>query len=102
MLRRPHIVVYKLAALSYWLMRRLRHVEYYSMPNQLLPAPMIPELIQTQATAGNIAREADALLRDANRTATLARHFADLHRALKLDANARAADTVLKLAGVPV
>ena len=39
---------------------------------------------------------------DANRTATLARHFADLHRALKLDANARAADTVLKLAGVPV
>ena len=102
LLRRPHIVVYKLAALSYWLMRRLRHVEYYSMPNQLLPAPMIPELIQTQATAGNIAREADALLRDANRTATLARHFADLHRALKLDANARAADTVLKLAGVPV
>ena len=98
LLRRPHIVVYKLAAPSYWLMRRLRHVDHYSMPNQLLPAPMVPELIQSRASAGNIASQADALLRDAPRVADLERHFADLHRTLKLNANARAADTVLSLA----
>ena len=97
LLRRPHIVAYKLAAFSYWLMRRLRHVDYYSMPNQLLPKPMIPELIQRQATAANIAREADALLEDAAHRAELEGHFATLHRALKRDANARAADTVLQL-----
>lgn len=99
LLRRPHIVVYKLAALSYWIMRRLRHIEHYSMPNQLLPAPMIPELIQRRATADNIARETDALLRDERRAADLERHFADLHRALKLGADARAANAVLQLAG---
>lgn len=99
LLRRPHIVAYKLAAFSYWLMRRLRHVDYYSMPNQLLPAPMIPELIQRKATAANIAREADALLGDESRVADLERHFADLHRALKRGANARAGDTLLELAG---
>ena len=99
LLRRPHVVAYKLTPFSYWLMRRLRHVDYYSMPNQLLPAPMIPELIQHQATAANLAREADALLKDEARVADLARHFADLHRELKRGANARAADTVLKLAG---
>ena len=98
LLRRPHIVVYKLATLSYWLMRRLRHVDYYSMPNQLLPTPMVPELIQSRASAGNIASQADALLCDASRVADLERHFAALHRTLKLNANARAADTVLSLA----
>ena len=102
MLRRPHVVAYKLTPFSYWLMRRLRHVDYYSMPNQLLPAPMIPELIQHQATAANLAREADALLKDEARVAALARHFADLHRELKRGANARAADTVLKLAGAGI
>ena len=97
LLRRPHIVAYKLPASSYWLMQRLRHVDYYSMPNQLLPTPMIPELIQDQATAANIAREADALLGDGARVAALVGHFADLHRALKRGANARAADAVLAL-----
>ncbi|MDD9857931.1 MAG: lipid-A-disaccharide synthase [Gammaproteobacteria bacterium] len=99
LLRRPHIVVYKLAAVSYWLMRRLRHVDHYSMPNQLLPAPMVPELIQDRATAANIAEQTGRLLGDARRTADLERHFADLHRALRRGADARAADTVLQLAG---
>ena len=99
MLRRPHVVAYKLAPFSYWLMRRLRHVDYYSMPNQLLPRPMIPELIQQQATAANIAREVEALLGDGARVAELQRHFADLHRQLKRGANAGAADAVLQLAG---
>ena len=98
LLRRPHVVAYKLAPFSYWLMRRLRHVDYYSMPNQLLPKPMIAELIQHQATAANIAREVDALLGDRVRVAELERHFADLHRQLKRGANARAADVVLPLA----
>ncbi len=100
LLRRPHIVVYKLAAFSYWLMRRLRRVDYYSMPNQLLPTPMIPELIQSEASAANIAQQVDELLRDAARVADLERHFARLHQSLKRDANARAAETVLTLAGV--
>ena len=98
LLRRPHVVAYKLAPFSYWLMRRLRHVDYYSMPNQLLPKPMIAELIQHQATAANIAREVDALLGDRVRVAELERHFAELHRQLKRGANARAADVVLQLA----
>ncbi|MGI9311137.1 MAG: lipid-A-disaccharide synthase [bacterium] len=98
LLRRPHIVAYKLAAASHWLMRRLRHVDYYSMPNQLLRPPMILELIQSHATAENIARIADQMLRDPARIAELELRFADLHRQLKLGADARAADAVLELA----
>lgn len=102
LLRRPHIVVYKLAAFSYWLMRRLRHVEHYSMPNQLLPAPIIPELIQRNATAENIAREVDTLLKDDDHRADLERQFAELHQQLKLDASRGAGDAVLKLAGASI
>ena len=98
LLRRPHIVAYKLSPFSYWLMRQLRQVEYYSMPNQLLPTPMIPELIQHQATAANLARHADALLGDPQRMAKLEEHFADLHGRLKRGANDLAADAVLAAA----
>ncbi|MDA8007142.1 MAG: lipid-A-disaccharide synthase [Gammaproteobacteria bacterium] len=98
LLRRAHIVVYKLPWFSYWLMRKLVRVEYYSMPNQLLPAPMIPELIQRRATAANIAAEVDALLADARRVSHLGECFAAMHRELKRGANARAADAVLALA----
>ncbi len=97
LLRRPHLVVYRLAAPSYWLMRRLRHTEHYAMPNQLLPRPMVTELIQGQATAANIARETEALLSDPAKTAALEQHFAALHRQLKLDANAAAAAAVLQV-----
>lgn len=98
LLRRAHIVAYKLAAPSYWLMRQLGRVEHYSMPNQLLPRPLVPEFIQSRATAANLADAALALLADRRRVAELERHFADLHRALKLGANARAAEAVLQLA----
>jgi len=98
LLRRAHIVAYKLAAPSYHLMRRLRRVDYYSMPNQLLPQPLVPELIQARATAANIAAEALALLESPARVAELEKQFAAVHRALKLGANARAAEAVLQLA----
>jgi len=102
LLRRPHIVVYKLTAFSHWLMRRLRHVDYYSMPNHLLPTPMIPELIQHQATAENISQEVDSLLQDPDKVARLERYFADLHQDLKLGASTRAGEVVLRLAGAGV
>jgi len=98
LLRRAHIVAYKLAPPSYHLMRRLRRVDYYSMPNQLLPQPLVPELIQSRATAANIATEAAALLESPARVAELEKQFAAMHRALKLGANARAAEAVLQLA----
>jgi len=98
LLRRAHIVAYKLAPPSYHLMRRLRRVDYYSMPNQLLPQPLVPELIQSRATAANIAAEAAALLDSPARVAELEKQFAAMHRALKLGANARAAEAVLQLA----
>ena len=98
LLRRAHIVVYRVAPLAYWLIQRLRHVDYYSMPNQLLPAPTVPELIQRRATAANIARESQALWGDVERRELLETQFAQVHAALKQNTNERAAEIVLRLA----
>ncbi len=98
LLRRAHIVVYRVAPLAYWLIQRLRHVDYYSMPNQLLPAPTVPELIQRRATAVNIARESQALWDDVERRELLETQFAQVHAALKQNTNERAAEIVLRLA----
>lgn len=100
LLRRPHIVVYKLPRLSYWLVSRLVKLKYYSMANQLLREPVVPELFQKHATADAIAREVDVLLQDPKHCAWLEEQFADLHRQLKLNANVSAANVVLKLVGV--
>jgi len=97
LLRRPHIVVYKLSTFSYWLMHKLRHVDYYSMTNHLLPTPIIPELIQNKATAKNIVTEVQRYLEDPRKLEQLETDFAKIHRKLKLDANLRARNAVLKL-----
>ena len=37
LLQVPHVVVYRLSGFSHWLMRRLRQVDHFAMPNHLLP-----------------------------------------------------------------
>lgn len=101
LLQRPHIVSYKLAPLTYWLVQRLRHVDHYSMPNLLLPKPMVTELMQNRATPENIAHEVAALWQDPRRRADLQRRFAKIHAQLKLDADRSAARAVLKLLAHP-
>lgn len=97
LLERAHVVAYKIPALSYHLVRRLTHVQHYSMPNHLLPEPMVAEFIQNNATAANIAAEAIALLGAPERVATLQQHFAKMRQDLRRNANRCASQAVLKL-----
>ena len=95
----PHVVVYRLSALSYWLMRRLRQVDYYAMPNHLLPAPMVPELIQSDATASRIVDAVLAYLHNPDRMEEIKTAFYNIYAELKLDADKRAADVVISMIG---
>ncbi|NKB61156.1 MAG: lipid-A-disaccharide synthase [Gammaproteobacteria bacterium] len=99
-LRRPHIVIYKLGRISYWLMKRLRHVDHYSMPNHLLPKPMIPELIQDDATVENIVREVNEYLKNKSKVQELEKEFEKIHRQLKCNANIQAKNAIAEIAGL--
>ncbi len=97
LLQRPQVVVYRLGRFSYWLMRRLRHVDHYAMPNHLMEQPIVPELIQENATVENIVNQVNQYLTDPGMVQELAQCCAVMARQLRCDANVRARDVVLNI-----
>ncbi|MDX2374173.1 lipid-A-disaccharide synthase [Psychrobacter sp. PP-21] len=62
LLERPMVVVYQLNKLTYQIAKRLVKVPYVALPNILANAPIVPELIQEQASGDNICRTVMRLL----------------------------------------
>ncbi|MFC1736629.1 lipid-A-disaccharide synthase [Candidatus Hydrogenedentota bacterium] len=60
----PMVVVYRVSPMSYMIARSLVDIKYISLVNLLADAPVVPELIQNVATAGNIASTALELIED--------------------------------------
>ena len=60
----PHIIIYKMSAITHWLARALAKVEYIGIANLIAESPMIPELIQKEASPENIARVTFDMLND--------------------------------------
>jgi lipid-A-disaccharide synthase len=62
----PMIVMYKLSGLTYAIARRLIRVPFVAIPNILAGKPLVPELLQTEATPEKLAEAARALLQNAD------------------------------------
>ncbi len=61
----PMVIVYRLAALSYWVGRLLIRVPFIGLPNILRGKGVVREFIQDEATPENIAEEIRRILDDA-------------------------------------
>lgn len=92
--KRPMVVAYKVAPLTYRILRRLVKSPYISLPNLLAERMLVPELIQDAATPDALAQALAPLLEDG---AVQTEGFDVIHRALRQDASQQAADAVLKL-----
>lgn len=98
LLKRPMVVAYRLAPLTYWLARRLLYIKRYALPNLLAGEALVPEFVQKAATPAALgAALLDLLAAPPERTRQLQARFGELHRALRRDANERAAEAVLAL-----
>jgi len=94
--KRPMVVAYRLAPLTYWILKRMVKSPYVSLPNLLAQRLLVPELLQDAATADALAQTLLPLLDNgAEQTAG----FDALHRTLRRDASNQAADAVLNLIG---
>jgi lipid-A-disaccharide synthase len=94
--KRPMVVAYRLAPLTYWILKRMVKSPYVSLPNLLAQRLLVPELLQDAATAEALAQTLLPLLDNgAEQTAG----FDALHRTLRRDASNQAADAVLNLIG---
>jgi lipid-A-disaccharide synthase len=94
--KRPMVVAYRVAPLTYRILKRLVTSPYISLPNLLAERMLVPELIQDAATPDALAQTLAPLLDDG---AVQTEGFDVIHRALRQDASQQAADAVLKLVG---
>jgi len=60
----PMVVVYRVAAPSWWVGKLLVRTPHYSMVNLLAGEKLVPELIQSEFTSARVAEEVERLLSD--------------------------------------
>ena len=97
--KRAMVVAYKIAPLTYTIVRAfgMMKTDTYSLPNALAGERIVPELMQHDCTAENLSREVSRWLREPERLAQLQPRFEAIHRELKRDASAQAAQVVAEL-----
>ena len=78
----PMVAFYRVNNLSWWMGKALVRVPFYSMVNLVAQRRIVPELIQDQMTAENLAREALALLEDEAARENMRRDLAEVTRKL--------------------
>ncbi|MFL9671751.1 lipid-A-disaccharide synthase [Pseudomonas marginalis] len=94
--KRPMVVAYRLAPLTFWILKRMVKSPYISLPNLLAQRLLVPELLQDDATPEALAQTLLPLI-DGGEEQT--RGFDDIHRTLRRDASNQAANAVLTLIG---
>ena len=95
--KRPMVIVYRLAALNWWRMRRLALQPWFGLPNILAGRFVVPELIQDAATPSAIAHQALAWLDDAPRREAVRVTFHDLHLQLRQNTANKAGDAIANI-----
>ncbi|MBS0367303.1 MAG: lipid-A-disaccharide synthase [Proteobacteria bacterium] len=98
---RPMVVAYRVSPVTAFVLRTLGMVKvrHFSQPNLLAGRAVVPELFQEQVTGPALAAALLGQMGDPQRVDALQREFAAIHRALRLDGAARAAQAVLELLG---
>ncbi|MEB0077094.1 lipid-A-disaccharide synthase [Pseudomonas sp. CCI3.2] len=94
--KRPMVVAYRLAPITFWILKRLVKSPYVSLPNLLAQRLLVPELLQEAATAETLAQTLLPLL-ESGEVQTAG--FDEIHRTLRRDASNQAAEAVLGLLG---
>lgn len=96
LLKRPMVITYKLSRLSAFLMRRKGYLPYVGLPNILAGRFVVPELLQEDATPGNLAQALLNLLHDTQVQNGLEAEFQRMHVSLRQNTAQRACEAVLQ------
>jgi lipid-A-disaccharide synthase len=97
LLKKPMIVSYVVAPITYMIMRRLLKQDFISLPNLLAGREVVPEILQEQATAENLAKAVNERIENTDLIHQLQETFLFIHKQLKRDANEQAANAVVNL-----
>lgn len=91
----PMVITYRQSPVTWALMKRMLYLPWIGLPNILTREFLVDELVQEQATAGNLAAAMLRLVRDAARQARQRARFGDIHAELRQDTASKAAEAVM-------
>ena len=97
LLKRPMVVAYKMARLSFAIISRLLKVPYVSLPNLLANKKLVPEFLQDDATVENLGGALLNLLNNPEQVKNLQQQFTAIHRDIQRDADRCAARAIVAL-----
>ncbi len=97
LLKKPMVVAYKMAPLTFRILSWLVKTPWISLPNLLAQEMLVPELLQDKATPEALSEAVLNYFENPEQAQQLRDRFAQMHIELKRDASARAADAVVRL-----
>jgi lipid-A-disaccharide synthase len=95
--KRPMVIAYRMANLTYQIARHLVKIPYIGLPNLLADKALVPEFIQDAAQPKVLAVALLDFIDNPEKAQRLQQQFTDIHQTLRRDANQRAAEAVLKI-----
>ncbi len=93
--RRPMVVAYRMAGLSYRLMKNKGYLPWVGLPNILAGETIVPEFIQDAARPESLGQALLDQLDDANLRTKIAARFESIHHELRRDCASRAAEVIV-------
>lgn len=97
LLKKPMVVAYKMAKVSYAILSRMVQTAWVSQPNLLAQRELVPEILQSDATPANLGAALLKYFDDPVLYDHLQHEFYELHQKLRRNASERAADAVCNL-----
>lgn len=99
LLATPMVAAYRVAPVTYTIAVTFGMLKtaYYTLPNLLTDEPMVPELMQNDATAEKLAAAMSDMLADDARREKISQAFSGLRGLLARGADDRAAEAVIEL-----
>ena len=89
------VITYRMPALSWWILKRMRYQAFIGLPNILAGRFLVPELLQKGATPQNLADATKRLLSDPQYLQEIKQEFTQIHLSLKQNAAQKAAAVIL-------
>ncbi|TMO53279.1 lipid-A-disaccharide synthase [Pseudoalteromonas phenolica] len=95
--KKPMVVGYKFKPVSYWIFKNFFtfNIKYFSLPNLLADAPLVPEFLQDECNSDALADALFPMLKGGSQA--LIDKFYDIHNNIRLDASKQAALAVKEL-----
>ena len=96
-LRKPMVICYKLAPISYLIGSRLIKVPYVGLPNILANEKIVPEYIQKEVTTTALLGELDEFMGGVKSFSELLIKYEEIHEDLRGGASEKAASEIFRL-----